>query len=157
MQWCSSQDVCVPHVLHADIYRWDNGELIPGTEGISPGPGVVLPLWNRDTHNLRFADFAGGLDLHNARFGLSWLDNATFENSRLVGAVLNNSVLTDANLSGANLTGASMHHSTLTHADLTVANLTNADLSSSTLTNAILTRANPTDANLATLGSRMPT
>ena len=27
---------------HADIYRWDNGQLIPGTEGITPGSGVQL-------------------------------------------------------------------------------------------------------------------
>ena len=27
---------------HADIYRWDTGEVIPGTEGIEPGPGVNL-------------------------------------------------------------------------------------------------------------------
>jgi len=26
----------------ADIYRWDNGWLIPGTEGITPGPAVQL-------------------------------------------------------------------------------------------------------------------
>lgn len=25
----------------ADIYRWDNGKLIPGTEGIEPGPGWI--------------------------------------------------------------------------------------------------------------------
>ena len=28
----------------ADIYRWDNGQVIPGTEGITPGPGVDLRL-----------------------------------------------------------------------------------------------------------------
>ena len=28
--------------LPADIYRWDTGEVIPGTEGITPGPGVDL-------------------------------------------------------------------------------------------------------------------
>jgi hypothetical protein len=26
----------------ADIYRWDDGQVIPGTEGIEPGPGVQL-------------------------------------------------------------------------------------------------------------------
>ena len=26
----------------ADIYRWDTGEVIPGTEGIEPGPRVQL-------------------------------------------------------------------------------------------------------------------
>lgn len=30
----------------ADIFRWDNGELIPGTEGIALGPGVDLSRWN---------------------------------------------------------------------------------------------------------------
>ena len=25
--------------LPADIHRWDNGQVIPGTEGITPGPG----------------------------------------------------------------------------------------------------------------------
>ena len=38
---------CVVHasgrsLTHADIYRWDTGEVIPGTEGIEPGPGVQL-------------------------------------------------------------------------------------------------------------------
>ena len=28
--------------LPADIYRWDNGQVIPGTEGITPGPGIQL-------------------------------------------------------------------------------------------------------------------
>ena len=30
---------------HADIYRWDNGEVIPGTEGIEPGPGCSWIIW----------------------------------------------------------------------------------------------------------------
>jgi hypothetical protein len=35
---------------HADIYRWGTGEVIPGTEGITPGPGVQL-----QNHELGFA------------------------------------------------------------------------------------------------------
>ena len=27
---------------HADIYRWDNGEMIPGTEGINAGAGGAV-------------------------------------------------------------------------------------------------------------------
>jgi hypothetical protein len=27
-----------PAAVQADIYRWDDGQLIPGTEGITPGP-----------------------------------------------------------------------------------------------------------------------
>ena len=42
----SAVTLCVilaaPFALHADIYRWDNGQVIPGTEGIEPGPGVQL-------------------------------------------------------------------------------------------------------------------
>ena len=42
--------VVLSATARADIYRWDNGQLIPGTEGITPGPGVVL-----DHHELAFA------------------------------------------------------------------------------------------------------
>ena len=52
----------------ADIFRWDTGELIPGTEGIEPGPGVDLAVWRTDDHNLRYADFSGGLNLESADF-----------------------------------------------------------------------------------------
>ncbi len=51
----------------ADIYNWQTGEVIPGTEDIEPGPGVRLWDWNTEDRNLRYADFAG-LDLSNARF-----------------------------------------------------------------------------------------
>ncbi len=61
--------------VRADIYRWDTGELIPGTEGIEPGPGVQLRDWNTEDHNLRYADFAG-LDLSNARFEISLRNHA---------------------------------------------------------------------------------
>ena len=56
--------------------RWDTGEVIPGTEGITPGPEVRLVGWNTDDRNLRYADFSGGLDLTNAYFGSSWLMEA---------------------------------------------------------------------------------
>ena len=49
----------------ADVYRWDNGQLIPGTEGITPGPGVVL-----DHHELAFAALSER-DLTGARFDFS--------------------------------------------------------------------------------------
>jgi hypothetical protein len=37
----------------ADIVRWDNGQVIPGTEGITPGPGILL-----NSLDLRFANLA---------------------------------------------------------------------------------------------------
>ena len=62
----------LPAAAQADIFRWDNGQLIPGTEGITPGPGVNLSSpygeWSSPQRNLRFADFSGGLDLTEASF-----------------------------------------------------------------------------------------
>jgi hypothetical protein len=53
----------LPAAAQADIYRWDNGQLIPGTQGITPGPGVNFSQRTSPQRNLRFADFSGGLDL----------------------------------------------------------------------------------------------
>ena len=54
----------------ADIFRWDNGQLIPGTEGITPGPGVQL-----DHHELAYAALSD-LDLTGSRFDFSNLSYA---------------------------------------------------------------------------------
>ncbi|MFO0901154.1 MAG: pentapeptide repeat-containing protein [Pirellulales bacterium] len=152
---------------HADIFRWDNSQVIPGTEGITPGPGVQLDQWNTEAHNLRYADFVGGLDLHQSSFRGSWLDNARFSNANLsngdFGPFSNSpaefgATLTGANLSGANLTNANFAGSTLTNANLTGANLTNGYFGprnsepaevGATLTGANLSGANLTNANFA--------
>jgi uncharacterized protein YjbI with pentapeptide repeats len=140
--------------VRADIYRWDTGEVIPGTEGITPGPGVDLSGWNSDAHNLRygtFGEYFEEFDLTGANFGGSWLDNANFHstnltNANLAGAILTNAVLsfqdiddvfvgsnlTGANLTGANLTSAVMGGTTLTNADLTGAIVRQAELSQTT-------------------------
>jgi uncharacterized protein YjbI with pentapeptide repeats len=81
---------------HADIYRWDNGQLIPGTEGITPGPGVQL-----DHHELAYAALFQK-DLTDARFDFSNLTNAA----------LAHSTLTNANLTGAVVTGADFDEAT---------------------------------------------
>ncbi|MFO0911798.1 MAG: pentapeptide repeat-containing protein [Pirellulales bacterium] len=104
---------------HAQIYRWDNGKLIPGTNGIKPGPGVKLINWNTDSHNLRYADFSAGLDLSNADFHRSWLDYAHFQGANLTSAKLNDTVLTKANLKGANLTNANLYNTHLENVNLT--------------------------------------
>ena len=134
----------------ADIYRWDTGELIPGTEGIEPGPGVQLRAWNEDNRNLNYADFSGGLDLTEAEFGHmlflgnpqgSWLAYANFSDAMLVGADFGRSTLTAADFSRANLTDAYLSHAGLPNANLMGANLTDADLHDATLTSANLTGA----------------
>jgi uncharacterized protein YjbI with pentapeptide repeats len=90
----------------ADIFRWDNGQLIPGTEGITPGPGV-----NLDWRELAFAQL-GERDL--------------------TGASLVNSRLTRANLANSNLSRSAFRHSTLTDADLVGAVVTGTDFDATT-------------------------
>jgi uncharacterized protein YjbI with pentapeptide repeats len=109
----------LPAAAQADIFRWDNGELIPGTEGITPGPGVDLSSWNSPQRNLHYADFSrpfNSLDLTGANFSSSWLDDSQFPAA----------ILKNANLSGTNLTDASLSHSNLTNANLSGAVVTGA-------------------------------
>ena len=87
-------------LAHADIYRWDTGEVIPGTEGIEPGPGVDL-----DHMDLRYAELSGSAHAMD-------LTEANFEASNLTHASLGLSTLTDANLTGAVVTGTKLINTT---------------------------------------------
>ena len=49
---------------HADIYRWDTGEAIPGTEGIEPGPGVDLSKWKQRRPSLARCGFLRQTESH---------------------------------------------------------------------------------------------
>jgi hypothetical protein len=69
-------------LAHGDIINWRTGETIPGTEGISPEPGVQLTNWNTEVNNLHFADFEA-MDLGSAAFDRSWLDDARFTDADL--------------------------------------------------------------------------
>ena len=77
--------------LHADIYRWDTGELIPGTEGIEPGPGVDLSqmewrmqLWLKEILQAQLKSS----NLTNALLSYSTLGGANFVEAVVVGAIL---------------------------------------------------------------------
>ena len=70
----------------ADIFRWDNRRLIPGTEGIEPVPGV-----NLENQNLEYAG----------------LQNKSLTNVVMTGANLNRAHFAFSNLMSADLTGAS--------------------------------------------------
>jgi uncharacterized protein YjbI with pentapeptide repeats len=94
----------------ADVFRWDNDQLIPGTEGITPGPGVQL-----NDRALEFANLQSK-NLTGANFGQSNLTNAWFMSS----------TLTNADLAGANLSRAGLSFTTLANADLTGAIVTGA-------------------------------
>jgi len=82
-------------VASAEIYNWQTGELIPGTEGVWPGPAADLHQWD-----FSFGDFRGS-DLNWARFDGSLLGDANF-----TGANLTNTYFPDATLAGATLADA---------------------------------------------------
>ncbi|MFO0911949.1 MAG: pentapeptide repeat-containing protein [Pirellulales bacterium] len=101
-------------ISHAQIYRWDNGQVIPGTEEISLHPEVFLFEWDQENHNLRFGDFSG--QLHGSTFADCWLDSARFVNASLVAAELARTTLVNADFTKADLTGAVFVDATLTDA-----------------------------------------
>ena len=73
--------LCGTQTTRADIYRWDTGEVIPGTEGFVLGPETELSSWKADAQNLRYGDFSGSVwesrDLSDSEFSGSWLDGAS--------------------------------------------------------------------------------
>jgi uncharacterized protein YjbI with pentapeptide repeats len=143
-------------VSHAEIYRWDTDEVIPGTEEIEPGPGVQFRAWASENRNLRYADFSGGVNLTGAFFGADWgnYGDWSFRGSWLDHADFSNANLTSASFASFDdcypHTSACFHEpgARLTNANLTGANLTMAWLTDATLENAILIDANLSGAVL---------
>lgn len=133
--WCVA--IAVSLTARADIMNWQNGSVIPGTEGITPGPGLSLPNWNTLSQNLNYADFSGGLDLSNANFEYSAFFAAHFM---------------QANLTDANLSHAELYQADLTGANLTRSNLTSADLAGGSVTNCTFTDAIISNARLGAIG-----
>jgi uncharacterized protein YjbI with pentapeptide repeats len=154
----------------ADIYRWDNGQLIPGTEGITPGPGVQLDnrqlefarLW--DT-NLTDANFASA-NLSNAMFVYSTLANANLTGAKVTGAILASTtpygftkeqLYSTASYQERDLQGLVLATyydawfaapNNLVGSDFNGQDLTGASFDSSMLTNVNLAEANLTNASL---------
>ncbi len=108
--------------VQAEIFRWDTTQVIPGTEGILPAPGVVL----------------NGMDLSYAQL----------DNERLESAQLNDAKLENARLAGSNLSNASLRRSMASQIDLTGVVMVDADLSDATLNQAVLVGAYLTRATL---------
>jgi uncharacterized protein YjbI with pentapeptide repeats len=98
----------IPDQAQAVIYRWDNGQPIPGTEGIEPGPDVDLSDMTLSYAKLYVSD-TEGMDLTGANFDSSLLDYADLRLGTLI---------------GASFTGADLDHATLTNANLNSADLT---------------------------------
>ena len=157
--------LCFSATCHADIFRWDNGELIPGTEEMEPAPGVD---WSRQQleFGLRIAYLAradlsnsnlSGIDLSRANLTSAKLTSADLSRAHLSSAHLTSADLRRANLSHADLIRANLSHADLNGADLTGANLrssnlTSAELSGANLTSAELTSADVSTANLSASG-----
>jgi len=111
-------------MARGDIYRWDNGQAIPGTEGIVAGLGVQL-----NDRPLECASL-GYLDLHGANFSRSNLAYARFDNS----------MLSNADLSGANLANADFVYATLDEVDLTAIDARGGNYSDTRFSGFIVTR-----------------
>ncbi|MCH8045405.1 MAG: pentapeptide repeat-containing protein [Planctomycetes bacterium] len=94
----------------ADIFRWDNGELI--TEGNAE------PDMSPRGIDLSYADLEG-----------AQLSNADFSGADLTYARLRSVVATGGDFRGANLTNADFWHATLADADFSGATFTDADFS----------------------------
>jgi uncharacterized protein YjbI with pentapeptide repeats len=106
--------------LRADILRWDNGQIIPGTEGLTPGPGVDLGL-----RQLEFAELSG-IDLTDASLRGAMLTDAKFVGAKLIRANFSPSKLGNANFSQADLTSAYFAYADVTGADFSDAIVNNA-------------------------------
>lgn len=86
----------------AQIFRWDNGELIAGTESVAAVRRAMLQDLNLEYANLR------GHDLHSAN-----LERSNLSHAEMSGANLFLAKLTHANFSNANLTDVDLTQTTL--------------------------------------------
>lgn len=105
---------------HADIYRVDNNQVIPGTTGITPGPGIDLSNWNTLDHQLEDANLQS-IDLSGASFATSDLAYAAFSGStcinvNLTGANLANAAFDYSNVTGVLFAGATVQGTSFLHA-----------------------------------------
>lgn len=163
----------------AQVYRWDNAQLIPGTEGIVPGPGAVFDGLGLDFGSLNFRDLTSASfessSLVQAKFIRSTLASASFASATVRGTDFTDTVsrgFTSAqlystasyqsrNLAGIilavnNMTGWDFSNQDLSQARLSTSfdvggtsNLTNANFSNANLTTASLAGADVTGASFA--------
>lgn len=163
-------------LTHAQIYRWDNGEVIPGTEGITPGPGTQLPNLNLQFANLPLRD------LTNSDFTHSDLSFAQFSSTSLSGVSLTGTTiyrtifsyttsrgftfpqlastasyqakdLRGVNLAHNDLTGWSFRGQDISEASLEYATLIDADFTSSVVRGTRFLGDSLTQAQLASTAS----
>jgi uncharacterized protein YjbI with pentapeptide repeats len=137
----------------ADIYRWDNVQLSPGTEGVTPGPGVQLSNRDRSFAELYRRNLTGA-NLSGSNLVDGRLESATLAGADFSGAALTNAALCDTTSRGftreqlystdsykvKNLAGIGLADNNLSGWDFHGQNLADAAMYISTLTGAIFLR-----------------
>lgn len=93
-------------IVHAQIFRWDNDQLIPGTQEIKPGAGVSAP-----EQTLSYAQLSG-VNLTGSNFRESDLAYADFSGAILIDAVLEAATLESANFEQATIDGLHLNDTT---------------------------------------------
>ncbi len=143
-----------PATSRADIYRWDDATLVPGTEGIESGPDLQL-----DNRTLAYADLSGW-NLLRSRLNSSDLTNAQLQTATLSNADLTGAVVAGANFGytdftkeqlystasyeAKNLRGIDLERNDLSHWNFSGQDLTNANFKWATLSSTDLTGADVT-------------
>jgi uncharacterized protein YjbI with pentapeptide repeats len=131
-----------PSTAIADIHDF-YGAIIPGTEGMTPGPSTSFDgLILRDA-DLRFVDLTG------SSFVGAGINRASFFGSTLLDVDFSEARITDVNFDRFSLAGTRWVRSNLDTVSFTSANLEQVDLSHSRLTSSNFTGANLQGANLA--------
>ncbi len=110
-------------IAQGAIFRWTDEQVIPGTENITPGPGVQLDRMMLEQADLRNFDLSGASfiesNLHRSVFSGSNLTNANFGGATVTNSGLRFATLNGANFREANLTLTAFGRSTLFGADFT--------------------------------------
>ena len=88
-----------PFPAHADVYRWDTFVVIPGTEGIEPGPGVQLDHRELQYANLLEMDLSGA-NFEASNLSVAHLIGSTLTNADFAGAVVARTMFPDVTSSG---------------------------------------------------------
>jgi uncharacterized protein YjbI with pentapeptide repeats len=154
------------------IYNIQNGQVLPGTQGITPAPGIDVSDWNTPGHELEYAELYD-TNLTNASFANSDLSNGSFYDSTLTNVNLTGAVVTGmdfgstsavghpanygftaaqlyrtASYANGNLTGIGLENDRLSGWSFVNQNLTNADFKQSSLINPNFTGANLSRADV---------
>jgi uncharacterized protein YjbI with pentapeptide repeats len=122
--------VCPSPLYAGGIYRWDNGQLIPGTENITPAPGVDVSRMD-----LRYGNLAG-YDLSSGNFNRTNLGNADLRNANLAQGSFDHASLADVQLANASLVNADLTRARLFVASFNGVNMTGAIVRGAITSNA---------------------